>query len=1359
MPADPHFYNQSKYNTTYESIPACINTTCRRHFTLLALTSAYSFISSSAYAIPSPELIVGSLSSLSQLLTIGAASIGGVAALGFGMSARRGGNARATKRLMIFAFAMLVIALGSLVGNVYQYQNYNQERQERLEATLLRPSRDPGQPVADPTLKEYSFNQQLRHPRGISTEEANRLLGAANSSQRKDVFFLDIRETAETEMGSLPGAAISRGPDLPKSGVSFDGKTAILFCHNGNRSAENCEQLAARGIDCRFVIGGLEKWVVEGRQMTGLENRTLDTLRAIPDYPNARTLLDTKEVKNLVDNEGAIFVDLRYPGEFAQRHIAGAINITMRTATTESIKERVQALPKKPIIVPCYDRRSCFFGELMGLEIHRTGGDFRGRYTLPWEYFRESTRPPHVIEWQERSQRTTWTNITETVGGWLVAATRWMPFTLVLLMLALLSRLVVLPVSLKAEKDQLVSKKIAGEVEALKARLGDDPPRMSRALGELYNRHGMTPVRNLLGLLFLPVLAISVSAVDFAAGKLGTPFLWTENGTLRDHTMILPFVFGALLCLYLDMSFGSTRGRRIAIWLGGMLMFGGMAAALGSASNFYIILSAVLILAQRLYLTLDRRSLMRRLGLGGGEGVLTLDDGEALAGCGNKAYRLAQLRQAGVPVPDGVVLDTGFITRYEAAPPAEREKMLDRVWNSARLSRAAVRSSAAGEDGAEYSFAGVFESLLNIDRAGLAKAVDHVAASFRHERAGAYGVDALGGNILIQEMVDAEYAGVLFTRSPRSGAHMMVEMVRGTADAFVSGAATPETFSFGRASGTLEGEKAPPMALEALLEIGRKAEALFGGPQDVEWTYRGGRFFIVQSRDITRAVIGDQLALAIEDERARLIERAAGMPADEVMLARTELAELLPRPTGLSAALMNEIWSAGGSVDRACRTLGLSYRVGETTPSYVVTVFGRLYIDRREEHARAPVVNGLLLRRLVKQADEMERGIREDLFPEIEAHADVLDVADFGRLGTGELQALLKRQHERFVTGIYADVETVNILAALFVGQANARLTKAGIDPGSVLAGAGETLMVKGVAAAMAAHGAERHVLLARALGHRAPFDYELAQPRYAETPDALEAFAGGIATHVEMPPLPAGLDRKTARLAEIARRFQTLKEDAKHMALREIAVLRRVILAIDARFGLEGLAFWMSFDELAALGTEAGTRLRQEAEARRERAELFAKLPGLPSSLTPRMIETAELLDAGKTGAQGHLRGSRVAGSKVVEGRARVIDQAIAESGGAIEGLEAGDIIVAPMIPHAWLPYFRTVTGLVSDVGGFLSHTAIVAREFDLPMVVGVGRWNAIPDGALIRLDLNGTVEIVDAGMAEAERFNAAAE
>lgn len=1315
---------------------------------------------SPALAIPSPELIIGSLSSISQLLTIGLASVGGVAAVGFGMSARRSGaNTRAARRMSLIALGLLIVALVSAIGNVYQYQTHAAERQERLEATLIRPSRDPGAPVADPTLREYSFNQQLRHKNGISTEEANRLLSAAASGQRSDVFFLDIRETAETEMGTLPDAKISRGPDLPKSGIGFEGKTAILFCHNGNRSAENCEALAARGINCKFVVGGLEKWVVEGRKMTGLENRTLDTLRAVPEYPGARTLLDTKEVKNLVDNEGAIFVDLRYPGEFAQRHIPGAINITMRTAKSEDIKARIAALPKKPIIVPCYDRRSCFFGELMGLELHRTGGDFRGRYTVPWEYFRESTRPPHVIEWQKQQEITYWSMGVEAVANVLVKASGWLPFPLVLLLLALLSRLVVLPVAIKAEQDQIVTKQIAGDVAALKVRLGDDPPRLSRAMGALYKRHDMTPVRNLLGLLFLPILAISVSAVDMAAGKLGTPFFWIESGTSRDFTLLLPLIFGALLCLYLDLSFPGGRRRRIMIWTLGMAAFGLMAAALGSAANFYIVLSAGLILLQRLSLTLDRKTMLGWFGLGrNADGAKTLMEPELLGSCGNKALRLAQMKVAGIPVPNGVVLDTAFLAAYEAASPTARETMLERVWNSARLTRAAVRSSAAGEDGAEFSFAGVFESILNVERKTLSEAVEHVIASFRDKRAEAYGVNASGGNILIQDMVDAEYAGVLFTRSPNSGGHMMVEMVRGTADAFVSGSATPETFNFGRATFELIGEKHPPISVLPLLEIGRKAEALFGGPQDVEWAYRDGLFFIVQSRDITRAVIGDALTLAIEDERARLIERARGARHDEVVLARTELAELLPRPTPLSLSLMNDIWSAGGSVDRACRSLGLSYNVDEDTPSYVMPAFGRLYIDRRQEQARAPVVSTFLLRKLTKQAEELETSIRNGLFVEIETHASLMEIADFNRMPTSELRVALRRQHELFVKGIYAEVESVNILASLFVGQATQLLTKQGIEPGPVMAGAGETMIAKGIAAAGAASSEkERRAILVRTLGHRASFDYELSQPRYGEEPLKLEQFAAGLSAGSDLPPIPDTLDKKTTKAVLAARRFQTLKEDAKHMALRELAALRWMVQALDVRLDLGGLAFWLTLNELESFGADTEEGLRARASQRRDEAALFADLPGLPSAITPAIIERATLIDSvGR--AEGGLKGARVAGSKPIKGRARVIPQSVAETGGTIDDLEEGDIIVAPMIPHAWLPYFRSVSGLVSDVGGFLSHTAIVAREFDLTMIVGVGSWKSVPNLATIQIGMDGMIEVIEQP-ASVEHFEQAAE
>src|SRR6201992_3327509 len=130
------------------------------------------------------------------------------------------------------------------------------------------------------------------------------------------------------------------------------------------------------GVRCRFRVGGLEKWLVEKRPLTGLKARTLSDLRAVPAHRNQSVLLDTEQVRQLIEKEGAALVDVRYPGEFASDHLPNAINLPIRPTPTNELKTRLIQLPKQPIVVPCYDRRSCFFGEVLGLELARAGYDY-----------------------------------------------------------------------------------------------------------------------------------------------------------------------------------------------------------------------------------------------------------------------------------------------------------------------------------------------------------------------------------------------------------------------------------------------------------------------------------------------------------------------------------------------------------------------------------------------------------------------------------------------------------------------------------------------------------------------------------------------------------------------------------------------------------------------------------------------------------------------------------------------------------------------------------------------------------------------------------------------------------------------
>jgi rhodanese-related sulfurtransferase/membrane protein insertase Oxa1/YidC/SpoIIIJ/phosphohistidine swiveling domain-containing protein len=1307
--------------------------------------------SSPAFAIPSPELVVGSLSSLSQLFALVSAMLGGGAALAGVRSMSDGNRTRSAQLAWRIVFGCAVVLVASLSFNFYQYSTERSARQTRLEATLTRPTPVVAGKTLDPALKEASYRDQQVSPRGMSTEQAEKLLKEMQNNQRPDMLLLDIRETAEAEMGSLPGSKAIRFPDLAKSNIDFTGKTVFAFCHNGNRSYETCERLAAMGIDCRFIVGGLEKWLVEQRTLTGLKARTLDDLRALPPFRNQATLLDTDEVHQLVKDEGAVFVDVRYPGEFAAGQLPKAINLPIRPTPSDELRARIQALPQKPIIVPCYDRRSCFFGEVIGLELERAGRDFRGRYTLPWEYFVPSAPRPYIEQWLNESRRTWWSRAVDGVAIGLEKASAYIGILAAILLLALLSRLLVAPLSIKAERDQMRARELSAEVDAIKQRLAGDGPRLAREMRAFYKRNGFTPMRNLLALLFLPLMAVSVSAVHAAAVSLDREMFWLGSIADRDPTFLLPLLFAALICAYLDVVFVRTRTQRLLTWLIGMPALVATGALLSAAADIYMIASAALLLVQRAWVSGSIAAFVRRIGSWRDDGIVSLQQSDRLTGCGNKAYRLSVMLADGIPVPDGVVLTGRFLETFATATPNWRGQKLDRLYARLGSRPLAVRSSANAEDGGEHSFAGIFDSVLGVDRDHLEQAILDVHASFGSERAKSYGVSGGGSNILVQQMVEAEYAGVMFSRDPGSPSLSLIEMVQGTADRLVSGEAAPESFRYARLTGRLMSPKEPPMDLAPLIAAAGRADALFGKPQDVEWTYKDGRFFLVQSRDITRLMDSapGQARGEINREWSRVLDLASGAEAVEMVFAKNELSEMLPRPTPLSLSLMSSLWQSGGSVDLACRSLGLRYRVEEAQPDLLVTVFGSLYIDKRQEKRRSPGLGALAARRLTKREAKIEAHFRDEFLPTFQKEMALLEAVNFDRLADADLQALIARVREDFVHGTNVEVNVINIAADVYVRQAKEKLVALGLDPAHYLTPEHQTALTHAVARAKAAPANQRHAVLVEELGHRAPYDYELAQPRYSEASGSIDALMSlPIASHRHREDVEQELSRHTddkalRRLVGVARRYESLKEDAKHHSLRQLAVLRHAVLALDRRFALEGLAFYLDFAELHALSPESRNSLVQLAGERRMRLDIFGDLVPLESSLTIARLEDAAAGVATVASTQD-MAGTRVSGSGMVEGRACVCFGRDAKDD-TIPGFQQGDIVVSSMVPPGWVPYFRQAGGFVAEVGGWLSHTAIVARECDVSLIVGATGIRSIETGMRLRLHADGAIEIID--------------
>lgn len=215
------------------------------------------------------------------------------------------------------------------------------------------------------------------------------------------------------------------------------------------------------------------------------------------------------------------------------------------------------------------------------------------------------------------------------------------------------------------------------------------------------------------------------------------------------------------------------------------------------------------------------------------------------------------------------------------------------------------------------------------------------------------------------------------------------------------------------------------------------------------------------------------------------------------------------------------------------------------------------------------------------------------------------------------------------------------------------------------------------------------------------------------------------------------------------AQRFVPLREDPKFYLLRIWLPTRRLLLELGRRLTDRGLLsraddiFFLLESELTALGTEpdwakaAAGWPQRTAQRRLEREAWLAVEP--PWTLGPDGLPLGE--EAPPSPAQRVLHGIG-ASSGVAAGRARVIRR-LEEAA----RMQAGDILVAPFTDPGWTPLFPLARAVVTDIGGLLSHGAIVAREQGVPAVVNTRyATHVIADGEPIRVDGNRGLVFLDA-------------
>lgn len=218
---------------------------------------------------------------------------------------------------------------------------------------------------------------------------------------------------------------------------------------------------------------------------------------------------------------------------------------------------------------------------------------------------------------------------------------------------------------------------------------------------------------------------------------------------------------------------------------------------------------------------------------------------------GGKAGNLGELIKLGINVPKGFVCTA-----------KENKEYIYNMYEKLKLSKVAVRSSAICEDGNQNSYAGQFETFLNINKEDIINSIEKCYKSNESENIKGYinekniEEDNTKVSVIVQEMIDGDISGVMFTRNPVTGDDkIIIESVLGLGEKLVQGEATPTQIIIDKKTLIIENKIGQEMLsnneIELLSKIGLKIESKFEAPQDIEWTIINGEIYILQARNIT----------------------------------------------------------------------------------------------------------------------------------------------------------------------------------------------------------------------------------------------------------------------------------------------------------------------------------------------------------------------------------------------------------------------------------------------------------------------------------------------------------------------------
>lgn len=850
---------------------------------------------------------------------------------------------------------------------------------------------------------------------------------------------------------------------------------------------------------------------------------------------------------------------------------------------------------------------------------------------------------------------------------------------------------------------------------------------------------------------------------------------------------------------------------------------------------------------------------------------------------GGKGANLGEMIKAGLPVPGGFVILTNSYKRFievnalekrmaiilesvDDSNPEDLERaaetiqalfekgeiprdLLEEIEQTYQLMgspEVAVRSSATAEDLPGTSFAGQYDTYLNVKgKEDLYSNVKKCWASLWNQRALSYrfkhGIDnqQLAHGVVVQELINAEKSGILFTANPVNGRRdqMLINSSWGLGEAIVGGEVTPDQWVVDKKNRSIVEERiakkevmtirkvkgieltAVPeqkqkentlsqKEVKELFRLALKVENYFGSPQDIEWAFENEKLYLVQTRPITSLYPMPEKVKGVEGLRVHINFSLVSQGIHDPL---TPMGQSLLAKVFLDSAKLFEkniyderdLWwckSIGGRIFLDITELLRNEK------RWNKVIYNEVFSD--QDPLTAEILEQFLKREkkeITRHKDKMIPYLLKKIVPCFKLAIPVVTNSLYGMLFPITAKVKAKKEWDKIVEDIEKVRKTQNttedklkiidehiqkytrsgfaILAYIAPSLKNIdkaqRIASPYLDdisqlklvekslPNNVTTEMGEELLL--IAQKLDKKGKKptrEDVEVKKFLskyGHRSTEEMDIGIPRWEEEPGYVLSLidyymqdqnykhgldklyqgkekAEEVIKSTKAKLKQAGAGRKSEKVEKLLTSYREvfgLREYSKYVLIKAYNIYRVIFMGIGEELLVEGRLddkmdiFWLRFSDIMEKENLQQV-VRDNKEAHRRHKKLSA-----PRILTSSGESIYTLIEK----KEDALKGLPVSAG-VYEGKVKVLNSP--EEGSK---LEKGDVLVTKGTNPAWTPLFLNIGGLIMETGGPISHGSVVAREYGVPAVVGIGDAASIlKDGQIVRVNgETGTVEIID--------------